>query len=511
MRSSIYVSDEQIQVIGYTGSYVNQFVSYPLPEGTVRNGIISDSAVLAECLDQLRRDNPELFRSGVTLIMDGDSVLSSRITAPKLSNKQYRQLVRDEFADITDNADDLVCGYRKLGSAEKAILACAISKVQIENYVSAFDEAVIKLEAIHAGADVILNCAKSVPELRRSTVVINVVNGPLMLSMVFENGENIFMSRSRIYEDENTRVFQSILESLGDLIEYARTPGFAEITGSYYLGVNQEDMEMLVTLNPYSGVQIDVLEVYDDKSVIPPDAFFAGLNMFFGNNAINFIAAYKELNKSDTAKTFGKFWIPIIAAYMILLIAPTFYLWLELDRVEAGTDEIIAYIESPAIIQKQKELNDINAETVFYNDLVRQIDEKTKWEGSMPKVTGRMMDLIVFLHGVDVAITYFDFNESTGIVRISASCADAGVTADFVDAIENSGIALSVDYQGYGSGEDNSYIFTADITLDITHEIPRDDMEQDPEQDFDEYSEDYYEQYSEQYEVQDPEQDMEGA
>jgi len=71
MESSIYVSAEQIQAIGYNGGAVVSFAAFPLPEGTMYNGTITDGAFLAECLASMKKENSDLFKGGVTLIVDG--------------------------------------------------------------------------------------------------------------------------------------------------------------------------------------------------------------------------------------------------------------------------------------------------------------------------------------------------------------------------------------------------------------------------------------------------------
>jgi len=59
----------------------------------------------------------------------------------------------------------------------------------------------------------------------------------------------------------------------------------------------------------------------------------------------------------------------------------------------------------------------------------------------------------------------FDFNESTGVIRVIASCEDAGVSADYVDALYTCEYVEVVDYKGYGGGSDDTFTFTIDITL----------------------------------------------
>jgi len=467
MKSSIYISAEQIQVIGYNGNSAKRFAAYPIPEGTVYNGTITDSAFLTECLASMKKDHPDFFKSGASLIVDGSTILSRRLTTPKLGNKQYLQLVRDDFADSVENTDDLVCGYRKLPSAENAILACAVNKSQVDSYVSTFMRAGIKLDAIHVGVGAILSFVKSKPDLQKSVIVINIIDGVTMLSMLFVEGSNVFMTRSRLYGEEKEQVFQNVLENLNGLIQFARSQSLGEITKSYYLGANESDIRLLEAFNPYTDIQLDTITIYESFGEIPPTAHFASLNMLYGDDGIDLIAARAELEKYVKAKKPKKLWIPLLAAYIVVLAAMAVYLWWQNANVDRQIADLDSYITSPDIVQKQTEINDLNKEITYYGEIARQIDDKTAWENTMPKAASHMMDMIVYLHGVAVTVTSFEFNEATGVVRVSATCADANVSADYVDALYRSGVASSIGYQGYGSGQDGLFTFSIDITLNV--------------------------------------------
>ena len=465
MKTSVYVSARQIQVIGYTGNTVERYVTYPVPEGTVYNGMITDSALLAECLGLMKRDDPELFKNDVSLVVDGSTILTRRLTTPKLSNKQYLQLVRDDFADSAESADDLVCGFRKLDSTENAILACAVNKVQVDSYISTFSEAGIKLNAIHTGVGMLLSFVKSKPELQNSTIVLNVIDGPTMLSMLFENGNNIFMSRTRLYGDEKEQVFQSVLENLNGLIQFTRSQNIGEITESYYLGVDGNDLRLLDAFNPYTTIRIGTLAVYTGQTDIPPNAQFACLDMLFGDTGLNLIVSRAQLDKHIKSKRPKRRWIPLLVVLAVILAAPTVYLLVEVNRTETMISNVRDYIISPTVSTKRAELEELSNETSFYIDIVRQIDEKNGWEASLPLASSRVIDLIVHQHGVDVTVMSFDFNESTGTIRVIASFTVIGESADYVDALYASDFIRSIDYKGFNVGSDGTFTFPVDITL----------------------------------------------
>ena len=464
MKSSIYVSAEQIQVIGHLGSTVRRYVTYPLPEGTMYNGTITDSAFLIECLMSLKREHSDLFGGGTTLIVDGSTILSRRIASPNLNHKQYLQLVRDDFADSVDSTDNLVCGYHRLPSAENAILACAVNKAQVDSYISTFNEAGIRLSGINIGVDAILGFVKSRPDLQQSTIVINVIDGLTMLSMLFENGNNIFISRSRLYGEEKEQVYRSVLENLNGLIQFTRSQKISEITRSYYMGISDADMQLLDAFNPHTDIALSPLSAYLGKGELPPEAHFASLNMLFGGG-IDLLAARIALDKYVKSQRPKKLWIPFLAIYILVLAAIASVLGYLVIQETRKINEINEYIKRPAIVEKLNEIGILQRETRFYNEIIRQVDEKADWEESMPLASSRTLNTIIVTHGVDVEVRNFEFNADTGVLRVRATCEDATVASDYVDALYDFGVAQKIEYRGYGSTMDGDFVFTIDITL----------------------------------------------
>lgn len=467
MKSSIYISTEQIQVIGHAGGSVKRLVTYPLPEGTMINGMITDHAFLTECLASMRKENPDLFKNPA-LIVDGSSILSRRIITPaKLDKKHIRQVVRDDFADTTENPNDLVCGYHKLGGAEKgAIFACAANKAQVDSYINTFKEAEIKLEAIHVGAQAILNFVDSQPELRKANFVLNLIDGVTMLSMIFENGVNVFMSRSRLYGEEKEPLFQNVIENLSGLIQFNRSQKFNDITHSYYLGINEGDMRLLDALSPYTDIKLEALNIFKSaKANLPPEAHFAYLNALLGNDSIDLISGRRELDKHVKSQRPKKLWIPLMAVYIVLLALPGGYFRYLVYQVDQEIAVVNDSINNPGIQERLTALRELSSDTTDINGIVNQMVEKEAWESSMAKISGDLLEMILISHGEDVTVTQFDFNEKTGVLRVGAVCVEADTIEKYINALYRSGMVTNVKYPGFDYNSDGMCSFTIDITL----------------------------------------------
>jgi hypothetical protein len=462
MKASIYISGEEIQVVGYRGTTVEKYITWPLPEGTMYNGMITDRAHLLECLTSMKKENPSIFKNGASLIVDGSTILSRRIVSPKLNHKQYQQLARDDFADSVENTMEMVCGYYRPEPA--AILACAVNKEQVESYIFTFKEAGIRLDTVHVGIEAVLRYVKSKKELQQGSIVLNIVDGVTMFSLLFENGVNVFMTRSRLYGEEKSQMFQQVLENLNGLVNFAQSQKLDEVTRSYYMGVDEDDMRLLEALNPHTDIELHTLGPDQAKRTLPPSAHLVYLNVLY-KFSIDLVAAHKELTVLLHGKSLGSVLLPLIIVYILVMAAPTSWLLINVNSRQSDVNQVSAFLNDPEVQEVINELNRLNARMSFYQNFDRQVGDKNDWLRNIPKQSSYVLDMIMYDHGQRVTVTRYDFNQDQGIVRITASCDNAFVATDYVDVLLDSGIAWDVTYRGYGRGSDDDFTFSIDIML----------------------------------------------
>jgi hypothetical protein len=271
MKSAVYVSSEKIEAIGFSGSSggkiaLHDYVAGELPEGVVMNGKIIDNAAFNECLIGLKKRKAALFKR-VSLTIDGSSVLTKKVVTPKLNKWQYLQLALDELSETTDNPESLVCNTLML-RGQNAMLAVAAEKAQIDSYANAFKAADIMLESINIGVETILSYVNTHQKFAQSTCVINLIDGVTMLSMVFSKGVNVFISRTRLFGEENNELLQNVLDNLSGIIQFAQSEKFENIENSYYLGLKKADVDFMASINPYSEIVISELDVFQKTAGI---------------------------------------------------------------------------------------------------------------------------------------------------------------------------------------------------------------------------------------------------
>jgi len=467
MKTSIYISALQMHIIGYVGDQVKRVIDFPVAEGVMLNGAIMDKELLVEHLLEVKGENPDLFKQEVTLTVDGGSVLSRRIIAPKLKRKQYLQLVKDDFVDSVGDVNDLVCDYRKMDSSENAVLGIAANRILVDRFDDAFREAGIELAGIRIGADLLLSYAASRAELKKGTVVLNVLDGLFLLSMIFVDGDNVFTSRTRFFEEDKTQVILGMVNSLGGLVQFAQTQGRGErgeISASYYLGLDPVDIELLERMSNYDNIKYEALPL---ATGVPFWAHFAYLNVHFGAKGLDFLVMRKELELRLKNQKPRKWWVAAIAAYALVLGGIAGILWFLGHQAQSDIDRINQQLESPAAAHRQQEIEEVMRETDGLNSILRQLEFRAEQEEALAAAVSDTIDFIIHGHGLDVNINSFDFNEAAGLVRISATATNAIVQMDYINALYQRGIASQVNYQGFSSGVDGMISFSLDIVLNV--------------------------------------------
>jgi len=473
MKSSIYISSEKIEVIGYSyhlrGVSVKQVLTCPIPEGTMINGKITDPSQLISCLASLRSQSPRLFANS-TLIVDGNFVFSKRIVVPKLSKKQYQLLVREDFTNAAESSEDLICDYHLLSGSGTgtAILACASEKSEIESYISVFKEAGIKLKAIRVGVEAIQNYVNERPDLREKTFVINVIDGITMLSMIFQNGINVFMSRTRLYSEEHEQLIQSILKNLSGFIQFNKSEKFNDIESSFYLGLTDADMKLMKEINPYPDIKLDMLNIFNNvngSEKLSEHSHFAYLNTLLSPKSIDFIRSYHMLDKLKKQNRPKKLWIPILAGLTAVLACPVVYFLLQTASVDADITELNDYLTSETLVAKSEELDRIIEQSSYYASICNKFKEKKEAESSEASVSNEMLDLITQTSGDRVSVNQLNFQKSTGMIRVNGSSATETDSAEYVESLKKNDAIKSINYTGYSYGITGEYNFSIDVEL----------------------------------------------
>ncbi len=475
MKSSIYISSEQIEVVGYTGKGSNitivDSITAPLPEGTIINGKIIDSGQLLDAIKYMMTMNATLFKDP-SLVVDGSLIVAKRLTVPKLSKNQYLKLIQDDFADTSENFEDLVCGYEMAKGndpSQTAILACGTARENIEVYLAVFKDAGIKLSAIRVGVSAVIGYVASTPSLQDRSVVINLIDGVTMLSMIFENGVNVFISRTRLYSENEQEFTERLIENLNGLIQFNRSQNFQDITHSYYLGLSHEQLADLALAYTDTNIEVQSLRLgaVSGNQSISYKTYFSILGAMLSDNSIDFISSISQLEKFAKNQRPKNYWIPILAGLVVVLSIPAVMLYAKTQGFNKEITKIVNYIRGDEVVAKSKELDTIISKTSEYLSLEAMINEKRKTDKSKATIDNKILDLITTTHKERTTATMLDFDETTGVIRVNGQSATEKDSSAYVEELKKSKLISNITYTGYSYSSDGRFNFSIDVKLAI--------------------------------------------
>jgi len=473
MKASIHISTNKVEVLSYTkmGSNVNvkDYFTCALPEECVINGVILDGSPVIEALRSLRNANPHLFKDA-SLVLDGSFVYTKRLNVPgKLNKWMYYQVIRDEFAEIVTDPDNIICGHLPLGlnpDGSKQILACAVERTYANTYLSILKEAGITPKKVHIGIQAILRFICTKPELMGQPFVLNMVGGEILLSMIFQNGVSVFQSRSRLYGDDRATLVQSTLDGLSGIIQFNKSQNFDDIRQCYYLGLSDSDMDFIKMSNAYPEISFFNIELFKNVKgggSLPPDAHIVYLNTLLSDSDPDLLYSIIMLEKFNKRNKPKKIWIPILIGLFAAIIGAVALLWFLKAGVERDIRDLNNFLNSPQVQSEKEEIAKLNADTVAlttsYNEAKQQIEDDV----AKPEITSDLINTIVQTGGNTVTIDSFVFRDSDGLIQVNAVAETEFTASDYIERLRNNPMIDYVEYLGYALESEGFFRFTFQV------------------------------------------------
>jgi len=475
MKTSIYISTDMVKVISYTksGSHVRikDYLCYPLPEECMLSGVILDGAPILKALYTLKAKEPHLF-SDASLVIDGNFVYTKKITVPNKLNKiSCDEVIRDEFSEVSTDSENLICDHFYLSNmpdGSKSILACAVENVHVQSYISLFNAAKINLTSIHLGIFTVLQFINRTTELCDKPFVLNVIDDLVMLSMIFQNGVNVFQSRTRLYGDDQTAIVNSTLDGLSGIIQFNKSQNFQDITDCYYLGLSDSDMELISQNSSYPEIRFSKLDLYSNAKnakILPPNAHFAYLNTLMQDSDNDIFYNMKMLEKAKQKKRPKKVWVPtLICASVFLAILLTF-MWVLVSNVERDIRDIKNYIDDPNIVAERNRLDEFSMSTSHITTLYDSIVNMQSENSGKYRIDKQTLNTLASTAGIPVYIKSFNFDYSSGTISVTCSSSTEYDASNFVESLRINPMFADFDvyYTGYTTGAEGTFIFSIDI------------------------------------------------
>jgi len=464
MKASVHISKNAIKVLAYNKSgsniSVKSYFTHPLPDECVINGVIIDPSPVIDGLLTLKSRYPQAF-GDVSLVLEGSFVYTKRITVPgKLSSRMYNGIVRDEFAEISTDVENLICTYFPLTDnkdGSKQVMACGVENAHAQTYISLFGSAGIRLSSIHLGVQSLLRFISTRNEIMGVPFVLNIIDDVIMLSMIYHNGVNMFQMRSRLYGETREQLVRSIADSLAGINQFNKSQNFPELSHSLYVGLDDSDVAMIIQANQYPEINFGILDIYKGSKgaeQLPPDAHFVFLNALMPDSEPDLFHNIRMLEKEKRQSKPKNVFAPIIGGLVafIAIALGTVLVFSILMDIEVR--DLRAWLNAPAQVEMAEHIAYLESNTESINALTEAVAEvKTKIE-ARPAISSQFILTILRTGGDDIDVSGISFNSSSSTFGVLATSVDDFSAAVYVDALKRDTIIDNVYYTGRSYSND---------------------------------------------------------
>lgn len=262
----LYISDDCLELVVGCNSRsdmvkIYDFKKYPLLEGTMINGIITDEYEFKNVLKEIASQG----YTNIHLVINSGQIIMKPLVVPKMNHKQILQIVEDELASISGNGNDFVYDYAymsecKDGKKAIKIFCVGIDKTLLSSYITIFKSCDIQLESINTFTNVLNNVVKEALYEKHERYLVSLLDGNSLISVLYDNDEYHLSYRSRIVSSKDTSSFaQEIVSNISQISQFSKSGENSKpIEKVYFCYLDEQKEEILELMNNVIEIETDV-------------------------------------------------------------------------------------------------------------------------------------------------------------------------------------------------------------------------------------------------------------
>ena len=221
--------------------FVNSYKIFELSEGSIINGIITNSYEIKEVLQKIKLDKSLYFKNNVSIVLDSSLIYIKKGNFPITSKSKMEIFVENEFVGLESNTNELIFDYSVISKSKNKsnILCYAVEKNMIKNFIEIFTEEKISISSIDISTNSLSKFLMNIKFLEKKTYVIANIDRNNISLMLFVNNSFYYLTRARLLSDYGTEDFyQEISTNISSLIQFNKSQrnGFS-IESVYSFGI----------------------------------------------------------------------------------------------------------------------------------------------------------------------------------------------------------------------------------------------------------------------------------
>lgn len=458
MITSVFLSNNTIFIVcGAEGKKLPRearSIIYRMPEGSLLNGMITNEQELMEQLKELWQKEG-LPRKNVRLVLESSHFSVKTLDLPQMKKKEMEGVIRREFADM-EQYEEKLYDYAVLQEMENGVqeaLAVMVNRSYIENWLKIFGSIGIDLERITVSRESMTRYFESCGELRRGASVLLLLDDTILTSVLWINERLISAERKRMFSDAGSEEFYTeIARSVSSIRQfYMGQKGNGKLAKVYLCGFQAGDVK-------YCQESLDSFDL--DMQVQPLHAPYADNVMAAGGllqakKPVNMLQALKQQKRAEKSINFSVKRVVPVLVLLGLCIAGTVGLMAACSVRIGKATEISEYLSDTERLNKKFEVETLKHQIGNMERMLREADLIKEMKNSYPMADSRVTDRILSAAAYDMDVRIESYDAATGEIRMSISTPLVDDVNQYISALKNTGLFVSVEYVGYGYSDNN--------------------------------------------------------
>ncbi len=473
-RTLVYLNNDVLQIVkaGHEKERfsVSHFETVVFEPNTVVNGNVINENPIVDAL----RDKKHLLRD-FTLVIDSSAISAKLMPFPNLSKQQALTLVRSEFVTLDSGIEEYFYDANLHYSPDgNALVGYAVPVEMFESYIDAFQKAGIVLKNVDIALNCFIKTTHKTAQFRGETFILNIVYGGHMCSLIFENGNYIFSTRSRLMNESGSPEYtRELLASLSSLLQFSQSQKSAyKINKSFYIGITDEALDYLLPFADSYEVEILGSKMSENpvEKLILHEYIYPVSGVIREKNDVNLIEQYKNISKKKvSSKSVLTVIFPILLAMLIGGLSGLLYILDDQNDEKIATlrDDIKTLVNQnieSGVYSRANQLDTVRGILNLYEDARVQLADLSRFKSLQ-------FSEFLALSGSKITLTSLSANQSEGTLSLSGLALDETQAASYIERLKDSGLFSDVEYNGYAwTGIDFSFTATCILKAGEQHE-----------------------------------------
>lgn len=452
---------------------------YPSVAETERIELQGQGDSFARWKQALEWASGRIRSSPVRLVLPADFCVTRIFKIPDSKGKQLAEMA---VREVRENFRNEVADYSVAARGKQGVDICAggAEQANLEQFVRICRETGITVSGITVPVEGYLKFTQYLKYYQDRTAVYLFFEAGSMTSILSQNGQYLYSSRSRLFSEPGTWDFGTeIVRSISGILQfYAGRQNDQPITEVYYAGCPALDFE--VSVEGLKGLNLEVFPMeIDDRITVPGKGEVSDWIPCIGAMSCNsrkekqidlYAAGQKESGESGikTWGILGHLAAPaaLLAAGLLAAGVITGMNW-AVKRDNAKKQDWIESVQRAGTYQQALELEE---ELQTVEDGISSVERLNRNLSVYPEFSGNVLRMIEAVGGGAIDLLLTDYETETGVLMFDANSKAVIDVSDYIRRLQDTGLFHTVDYTGY-TFEDGLYTLSLSCTMEGKTEV----------------------------------------